>query len=91
MTGTVGGFNCVDYLLTRCDIVLPVPNYENTAKNLCPFFTDGCIVAANGRSYLCIQYFCDDLKKEIDMQAASKYLRKLRFVIDNFSIAECML
>ena len=91
IAGTVGGFNCVDYLLTRCDIVLPAPNYENAAKNLCPFFANGCILPANCRSSLCIQYFCDDLKKEIDMQTLSKHLQKLRLVIDNFSIAKCMV
>jgi len=91
IAGSVGGFSCVDYLLTRCDIVLPTPNYENAAKNLCPFFANGCILPANCRSYLCIQYFCDDLEKEIDMQAISKYLQKLSFVCNNFSIAKCMV
>jgi hypothetical protein len=90
VAGSVGCFSFVDYLLARCDTVLPTPNYENAEKNICPFFADGCILPANCRSYLCIQYFCDDLKKEIDMQTVSKYLQKLKFVIDNFSTAICM-
>jgi hypothetical protein len=91
ISGTVGGFGFIDYLLIRCDIVLPSPNYENAERNLCPFFANGCILDANCRSYRCIRYFCDDLKIKIDAEAVSEYLNKLKFVIDNFSVTKCMV
>jgi len=91
IAGSVGGFDCVDYLLIRCDTILPDPYYENAEKNLCPFWTDGCILPVDCRSYFCIQYFCDKLKKELDMQLISKYLEKVRFVLNNFSVRECMV
>ena len=90
IAGSMGGFNCVDYLLIRCDTILPNACYENAEKNLCPFWRDGCILPLACRSYLCIQYFCDKLKEELDMKLISKYLEKARYVIDNFSIQECM-
>jgi len=33
VAGSVGGFNCVDYLLIRCDTILPDPCYENAEEN----------------------------------------------------------
>jgi len=91
VAGTVGGFDCVDYLLIRCDTILPDPCYENAEENLCPFWADGCILPLDCRSYLCTQYFCDKLKEELDMQLISKYLEKVEFILNNFSIQECMV
>ncbi len=88
--GSVGCFDHVDYLLVRCDTILPDPCYENAEKNLCPFWSDGCILPTDCRSYMCIQYFCDTLEKELDMQVVSKYLRKAALILTNFSTEECM-
>jgi len=88
---TVGGFDLKDYLLARCDEFLPDPCYENAEKNVCPFWNFGCILAVDCRSYLCIQYFCDELLKEIDMKPVSECLRKIRAVLDGFSIGRCMV
>ncbi len=91
VAGTVGGFSIVDYLLIRCDTVLPEPYYDNVEKNLCPFWKDGCVLPVDCRSYLCIQYFCDKLRKELDMTLVSKYLEKAKLVLNKFSIGECMV
>jgi hypothetical protein len=87
---SVGGFECVDYLLVRCDTILPEPYYEHAEKNLCTFWKDGCILPADCRSYLCIQYFCDELKNEVDMQLISKYLEKAESILTNFSLREIL-
>jgi len=91
VAGSLGCFDYVDYLLVRCDTVLPNPYYENAQKNLCPFWSDGCILPVDCRSYLCIQYFCDKLKEELDMQLVSKYLEKVSSIINNFSTQVCMV
>lgn len=91
IAGSVGGFYVVDYLLIRCNTILPEPYYDNAEKNLCPFWKDGCILPVDCRSYLCIQYFCDKLKEELDMALVSKYLEKAKLVLNNFSIGECMV
>jgi len=60
-------------------------------KNVCPFYVNGCTLPVDCRSYLCIQYFCDKIKKELDMQLISKYLEKAKFVLNHFSVQECMI
>ncbi|MBW1915849.1 MAG: hypothetical protein JRI86_13110 [Deltaproteobacteria bacterium] len=87
----VGCFDLINYLLVRCDTVLPDPCYENMEKNVCPFYVNGCTLPVDCRSYLCIQYFCDKIKKELDMQLISKYLEKAKFVLNHFSVQECMI
>ena len=91
VAGSLGCFDYIDYLLVRCETTLPNPYYENAQKNLCPFWSYGCILPVDCRSYLCIKYFCDKLKEELDMQLISKYLKKARSIIDNFSTQVCML
>ena len=90
MARSVGGFGYVDYLLVRCDTVLPVPRYENVERNLCPFWSDGCTLPGDCRSFSCIQYFCDEVKKELDMDLISEYLGNARYIIDSFSTRTCM-
>ncbi len=90
IAGTVGGFHLNDYLLARCDEKWPGPRYENAERNLCPFWDGGCILPIDGRSYLCIQYFCDDLQKNLAMEAVTESLGKLRTILDAFSIGKCM-
>jgi len=91
IAGSVGGFYVVDYLLVRYDTILPTPYYDNAEKNLCPFWKDGCILPVDCRSYICIQYFCDQLKQELDMVPVLKYLEKAELVLNNFLIGECMV
>lgn len=91
IAGSIGGFDLYDYLLTQCNNTLPDPDYEKAEQNLCPFWEDGCSLPTDCRSYLCIQYFCDDLKRELDMELISEHLRKIESVLKSFSIAECMV
>jgi len=91
IAGTVGGFGIKDYLLVRCNEILPDPCYENAEKNLCPFWDSGCILPVDCRSFLCIQFFCDKLKNALDMEAVTESLRKIQTILDSFSIAECMV
>jgi hypothetical protein len=91
IAGSVGGFDLCDYLLTQRDNELPVPDYEKAGRNLCPFWEQGCTLPVDCRSYLCIQYFCDELKWELDMELITGHLRKIESVLNSFSIAECMI
>ncbi len=91
IAGSVGGFELHDYLLAQCNSALPNPNFMNAESNLCPFWEHGCILPKDCRSYLCIQYFCDELKQELDMKLISEHLNKIASVLSSFSIAECML
>ena len=91
IAGSVGGFDLYDYLLTKSNNTLPDPDYEKAERNLCPFWAHGCILPTDCRSYLCIQYFCDELKQELDMELISEHLREIESVLNSFSIAECMV
>ena len=91
IAGSVGGFDLYDYLLTKCNNRLPDPDYAKAEQNLCPFWENGCILPLDCRSYLCIQYFCDELKQEIDMKLISEHLKNIESVLDSFSIGECMV
>jgi len=90
IAATVGGFDLKDYLLVRYDQALPDPCYENTEKNLCPFWDVGCILPVDCRSFLCIQFFCDKLKQELNMKLVLKILDKTQAILNNFSIGNCM-
>jgi hypothetical protein len=90
MAKTIGGFSFIDYLLSRCDTVLPEPHYQNVEKNLCPFWDDGCILPVDARSYLCVRYFCDKIKKELDMKAVSRHLEKLKSMLSDLTLRELM-
>jgi hypothetical protein len=91
IANTVGGFSLNDYLLARCDEIFPDPCYENAGKNLCPFWDLGCILPFDCRSILCIQFFCDKLKQELDMKPVTKSLGKTQTILDSFSIGKCMV
>ncbi len=91
IAGTIGGFAINDYLLARCDEILPDPCYENAGKNLCPFWDLGCILPVDCRSFLCIQFFCDKLKNALNMEAVTESLRKMQSILDSFSIGKCMV
>jgi hypothetical protein len=91
IAGTVGGFELHDYLLAQCNNTLPDPDYEKAERNLCPFWEHDCKLPIDCRSYLCIQYFCDELKQELDMELLSEHLREIESVLNSFSITEYMV
>ena len=90
LTGTVGCFNLVDYLLARCDTALPRPRYKNMEVDLCPFWDQGCILPVDSRSFACLNFFCDKLEKELDMEPVLAALDRARAVLERFSIGRCM-
>ena len=87
---TVGCFSLPGYLLVRYDTTLPEPDYSNAERNLCPFWKDGCILPIDCRSYLCIQYFCDKLRKKLDMQMVNKHVEKLKDVLRSISVRDIL-
>jgi hypothetical protein len=88
--GSLGCFQFVDYLLVRCDTVLPEPNLGNMENNLCAFWEDGCLLPQDCRSFLCTKYFCDTLKKELDMKVISEHVQFLESLMQDFSIKQCL-
>jgi hypothetical protein len=90
IAGSLGCFDFIDYILVRSDTVFPDPNFSNMEKNLCAFWEEGCILSIDCRSFLCTKYFCDKLKKELDMKLVSEYLNTLKSIMDNFSIKKCL-
>ena len=86
----VAWFGHIDYLLVRCDTILPDPCYENVGKNLCPFWSNGCILPADCRSFRCIKFFCDRVERELDMQLFYKYEERIKSVLTGFSTQQCM-
>jgi hypothetical protein len=90
IAGTVGCFEFIDYILVRCDTSLPDPYFRNMEENLCPYWAYGCTLPDDCRSYACLQYFCDKLKKELDMYKISKHLKILKSIMDDFSIQKCL-
>ena len=90
IAGSLGCFDFIDYILIRSDTVLPDPNFSNMEDNLCAFWEEGCILPIDCRSFLCTKYFCDKLKKELDMKLISEYLSTLKSIMDNFSIKKCL-
>ena len=90
IASTIGCFEFVDYLLVRFDTILPKPNFRNMKNNLCPFWSEGCTLPSDCRSFSCTRYFCDKLKREINMKAVSDHLNDLELLLDNFSIKACL-
>ncbi len=90
IAGSIGCFQFIDYVLVRCNNILPNPYFENIKHNLCPFWAEGCILPSDSRSYLCTKYFCDKLKKELDMRVISEHLEVLKSIIKDFSIKKCL-
>ena len=90
IAGSLGCFDFVDYILVRCDTVLPDPNFSNIEDNLCAFWDDGCTLPHDCRSFLCTNYFCDKLSKELDMKLIYRHLKNLQLIMDNFSFRKCL-
>jgi hypothetical protein len=90
IAGSLGCFEFIDYILVRCDTVLPIPNFTNMEKNLCAFWADGCVLPYDCRSFSCTKYFCDSLKNELDMKVISEHLQFLESLMRDFSIKRCL-
>ena len=90
IANTIGGFQFSDFLLVRFETELPEPNLNNLKKNLCPFWSKGCKLPADCRSFICLNWFCDQLKKELDMKAISKHLEKIKAILESFSVSRCL-
>jgi len=90
IAGSLGCFDFVDYILVRSDTVLPDPNFSNMEDNLCAFWEEGCILPIDSRSFSCTKYFCDRLKKELDMKIISEQLQLLDCLMKDFSIKKCL-
>ncbi len=88
--GTLGGFQFVDYILVRYDRELPDLKLGNLDKNLCAFWDHGCILPGDCRSYLCTQYFCDELKNDLDMKIISRHLDLLKTTMNDLSVSRCL-
>lgn len=83
---SVGGFVLTDYLLVRCEVELPAPDFANTRLNLCPFWDNGCRLRPDCRSLLCLQYFCESLRHELDMDLVNKKIAEVQAILENFSM-----
>jgi hypothetical protein len=83
---TVGCFRLVDYLLVRCDTELPAPDFDNAVRNLCAFWDNGCRLPPDCRSLLCLQWFCEPLRQDLDMNAVNERIAAVQAVAHNFSI-----
>jgi len=83
---SVGAFTLTDYLLVRCGGILPAPHFQNTRRNLCPFWENGCRLRPDCRSLLCLQYFCESLRHELDMDLVNKRIAEVQAILENFSL-----
>lgn len=90
MSDSIGGFELIDYLLVRCDTILPKINVKNMKDNVCAFWVYGCSLPDDCRSFTCMHWFCDTLKAELDMKVISKHLRVLESIIKIFSVQKCL-
>lgn len=86
IAGSVGCFDVKDFLLARCDADFPPPDLENVGKNLCPFNDNGCRLNADSRSLTCLEYFCEPLRRALDMKFVSRCLADVRAVVKAFSL-----
>ena len=87
---SIGGFNAVDYLLIRCDTELPEPNFDNSDRNLCAFWDNGCRLKPDSRSLLCLQFFCEPLRHDLDMDLVNKRIAAVQSVVEHFSVGQLL-
>ena len=88
IAGSVGCFTVVDYLLVRCDTELPAPDFDNSEQNLCVFWDNGCRLQPDCRSLLCLQFFCEPLRHDLDMDLVSQRIAAVQSVVENFSLGK---
>jgi hypothetical protein len=86
IAGSVGCFSLTEYLLARCDTELPAPNFANSRRNLCAFWDNGCRLRPDCRSLLCLQFFCETLRRDLDMDLVNGRIAAVQSVVDNFSL-----
>jgi hypothetical protein len=87
---SVGCFTLVDFLLVRSDTELPEPDFTNSVRNLCAFWDDGCRLRPDCRSLLCLQFFCEPLRLDLNMDLVSRRIAAVRSVVHNFSMRKLL-
>jgi hypothetical protein len=87
---SIGCFTVVDYLLVRCDTELPEPNFDNSVRNLCAFWDNGCRLRPDCRSLLCLQFFCESLRCDLDMILVNERIAAVQSVVNNFSMSQLL-
>jgi len=90
IAGTVGCFQLVDYLLVRCDTDLPVPDFDRTGQNLCAFWDNGCPLRPDCRSLTCLQWFCEPIRQDLDMEAVNERIVAVKTIVDRFSLRQLL-
>jgi hypothetical protein len=90
IAGSIGCFSLTDYLLARCDNQLPAPDFANGLRNLCAFWDNGCRLKPDCRSLLCLQFFCEPLRRDLDMDLVNKYIAAVQSVVKNFSLGKLL-
>ena len=86
IAGSVGCFSFEDFLLVRCDNELPAPDFANAQKNLCPFLDNGCRLKPDCRSLTCLGFFCEQLRRGLDMDSVNRRLAAVQSVVNSFSL-----
>jgi hypothetical protein len=90
IAGSVGCFSLTDYLLARCGSELPAPNFANNRQNLCAFWDNGCRLKPDCRSLLCLQFFCEALRRNLDMELVNRRITAVQSVVNNFSLGQLL-
>ena len=90
IAGSVGGFGLTDYLLVRCDSKLPAPDFANGPRNLCAFWDNGCRLPLDCRSLLCLQFFCQPIRRDLDMGLVNNRIAKVQAVVNDFSMSQLL-
>lgn len=90
IAGSIGCFSLTDYLLARCDSDLPAPNFANGRRNLCAFWDNGCRLKPDSRSLTCLQFFCEPLRHDLDMDLVNKHIAAVQSVVNNFSLGQLL-
>jgi hypothetical protein len=80
----------VDYLLVRCDTELPTPDFGNATRNLCAFWDNGCRLPPDCRSLICLQWFCEPLRQDLDIDVVNERIAAVKSVVANFSFRELL-
>lgn len=91
IAGSVGGFGLTDYLLARCDSKLPEPDFANGQRSLCAFWDNGCRLQPDSRSLLCLKFFCEPLRCDLDMDLVNKRIAAVQVVVNDFSLKKLFL
>ena len=85
-----GGFSFKEFLLARYNNPRFKLRVENPGENLCPFWKNGCQIPEDSRSLLCISWFCEDLKKGLNMDKIALLVEEAEVLVKEFSLKKCL-